>query len=102
MITDNRRGKRTWLSAPAVIANFEGTIISACRVIDVSQTGMQLTLLSAVKVSGAVTIILSRDGSVRRKAVTKWQAGRDIGVQFDRRYDGAASADQIWLSIMGV
>ena len=102
MTVDKRASKRKWLSGPAVLAQADGTIIGACRIVDVSETGMKLRLLRPRKAGGQVIVLLSKDGSVRRNATVQWQAGKDIGVQFHRRQGSRysvrnASGETVWV-----
>lgn len=86
MISEQRQAKRKWINTPAVLLNANGQVITACRTIDVSETGAKLKLLKTVPVSGSVIVVLSGDGSIRRNGTIAWQKGREAGVQFDKRY----------------
>ena len=102
MRSDLRRDRRKWMTTTAVLAGVDGTIISAARTLDVSTSGMKVSLAKAVAVRGPVLVILSRDGSVRRKGTVIWQRGRQAGIKFDRRYEAPTTpvrepAAQRWL-----
>jgi hypothetical protein len=92
MQNDKRTARRKFMTAPAVVCNDTGAVISACAVLDVSETGMRLRLAKAAAMTGKITVVLSKDGAVRRKGRVVWQAGRSVGVQFDRRYSSRAAA----------
>jgi PilZ domain len=92
MRDEQRASKRKWLSFPAVLARPGGETIRPCQIVDVSETGMKLTLLEPMNVAGEIIVLLSKDGSVRRTATLKWQAGREIGLRFSRRYGASRTA----------
>ncbi len=84
MIREKRKARRDWLNAPAVLVNQHGEPVSACRTIDVSNTGAKLMLQQRVQVNGPVTILLAANGAVSRSGHIVWQSGKSIGVEFDR------------------
>jgi PilZ domain len=92
MQNDHRTARRKFMSAPAVICKDTGAVISACAVLDVSETGMRIRLAKAAALTGKITVVLSKDGAVRRKGRVVWQTGRSAGIQFDRRYSSRAAA----------
>ena len=88
MQTDQRAARRKLMSAPAVVCKDTGAVIAGCTVADVSETGIRICLARPAKLAGRITLVLSQDGAVRRQGRVVWQAGRNAGIQFDRRYSG--------------
>lgn len=84
MNQEKRKARRDWLNTPAVLINQHGESVSACRTIDVSNTGAKLMLQRRVEVTGPVTILLAANGAVSRRGHIVWQSGKSIGIEFDR------------------
>jgi hypothetical protein len=78
------------MRAPAVVCKDTGAVIAGCAVLDVSETGMRIHLAKAAALVGKITIVLSKDGAVRRQGRVVWQTGRNAGIEFDRRRSSKA------------
>jgi hypothetical protein len=53
-----------------------------CSMVDLSDTGVKITVHSAETVPGVFTLLTSRDGSPGRRARVKWRRGSQIGAEF--------------------
>ena len=80
--TDKRRASRRKVGAKAWIRLDEGFAVRPCQVVDLSDTGVQISLDGAQTVSGVFTLLMSRDAGVGRRARVKWRRGSEIGAEF--------------------
>jgi hypothetical protein len=51
-------------------------------VVDLSDTGVQITISAAETIPGMFTFLMSRDAGVGRRARVKWRRGSQIGAEF--------------------
>jgi hypothetical protein len=82
MSRDNRRKPRKSLKAAAFIYTIDGRPISACSMLDVSESGAKIISSTPEDLPPEFLLSLSRDGRVRRRCQLKWRDGSKIGVQF--------------------
>ena len=59
-----------------------GFAMRPCNMVDLSDTGVQITVHAAEAVPGVFTLLLSRDASFGRRARVKWRRGSQIGAEF--------------------
>jgi hypothetical protein len=60
----------------------DGRVICECGVRDVSEKGARLCLDGEPEIPESFTLVLSRDGGVRRLCRKVWAAKEEIGVTF--------------------
>ena len=77
---DQRRAARKKVGADAWIRN--GFAIRPCQIVDLSDTGVQITLSTAQPVSSTFTFLMSRNSGSGRNARVKWRRGTQIGAEF--------------------
>jgi hypothetical protein len=56
--------------------------VRPCNVVDVSDTGVQISMAAAETVPGVFTFLTSRDAGLGRSARVKWRRGSQIGAEF--------------------
>lgn len=78
---DLRKATRKALGADAWIRLGSGFAVRACKVTDVSDTGVQITVLDAQPLPNEFTLLMSRNATGRRARV-KWRRGAKIGAEF--------------------
>jgi hypothetical protein len=78
---DARVATRKKLGSTAWIRPDGGFSVRACTVIDLSDTGVKLSIDAPQTVSGQFSLLLSREGQ-GRKCRVKWRRGSQIGAMF--------------------
>ena len=78
---EQRRASRRKFSADAWIRLDGGFALRPCRVIDLSDTGVQISVGAGELVPSTFTFVMSRTASGRRARV-KWRRGSQIGAEF--------------------
>jgi len=81
-VNENRRaaprhrydGNNAWIQP-------EDSLVRQCQVLDLSQTGVRLTVTNAHNLSNTFTLILSKNSS-GRPARVKWRCGNEVGAEF--------------------
>jgi hypothetical protein len=81
-VKENRRvaprhhydGNNTWI-------RLEGSLTRQCQVLDLSRTGVRLTVTNAHSLPNKFTLILSKNCS-GRPARVKWRRGTEVGAEF--------------------
>jgi len=76
-----RKSSRRKLGARAFIRPDGGFAVLACTVIDLSDTGVQISTDEAKSVPNLFTFLASRNAPGRRAQV-KWRRGSQIGAEF--------------------
>jgi hypothetical protein len=79
---ERRRAQRQDMRWEALIINLDGSIIDRCMIVNVSATGARLVLPASVEVPDAFSLLLSREGKVRRQCEVTWRSEKSIGVRF--------------------
>ena len=81
-VKENRRaaprhrydGNNAWIQ-------LEGSLVRQCQVLDLSPTGVRLTVTNAHNLSNTFTLILSKN-STGQPARVKWRRGTEVGAEF--------------------
>ena len=76
-----RKSSRRKLSAKAFIRLDDGFAVRPCTVVDLSETGVQISIDAAKSVPNHFTFLASRNAAGRRAQV-KWRRGSQIGAEF--------------------
>jgi hypothetical protein len=74
--------RRTTNFAALVLSEDGGSILAACRVLDISLSGARIKLDLPAELPQAFVLVLSRNGRTRRRCVLRWQNWPDCGVEF--------------------
>jgi hypothetical protein len=82
---DQRRSRRNQVNQYARIVGANGSTASFCTMLDVSASGARLRLNDIIEVPEQFTLLLSRNGQVRRRCKLVWQRGDEVGVLFAAR-----------------
>jgi hypothetical protein len=67
-----------------------GSLTRPCQVLDLSRTGVRLTVTNAHSLPNTFTLILSKNSS-GRPARVKWRRGTEVGAEFFRANSSSAS-----------
>ena len=59
----------------------EGSLVRRCQVVDLSRTGVRLTVMNADSLPNTFTLILSKN-TTGRPARVKWRRGNEVGAEF--------------------
>jgi len=78
---EQRRASRRKVSTNAWIRLDGGFAVRPCSVIDLSDTGVQISVSAAESVPSTFTFVMSRTASGRRARVV-WRHGSQIGAEF--------------------
>jgi len=78
---EQRRASRRKFSADAWIRLDGGFALRPCSVIDLSDTGVQISVGAGESVPSIFTFVMSRSAAGRRARV-KWRRGSQIGAEF--------------------
>ncbi len=78
---ENRKASRRKVSAGGFIRPDGGFAVLPCTVIDLSDTGVQISAGAAKSVPSIFTFMTSRN-AVGRRARVKWRRGLQIGAEF--------------------
>ena len=79
---DKRKTRRSQVNQYGRILCSNGSMPCFCTMLDVSATGAKLRLNDCVELPELFTLLLSRDGRVRRHCKLEWQRGDHVGVAF--------------------
>ena len=77
---DQRKAPRKKMGTDAWIRT--GFAVRPCKIVDLSDTGVQITISSAQTVSSTFMFLLSRSAGSGRQARVKWRRGTLIGAEF--------------------
>ena len=77
---DQRKAPRKKVSADAWIRS--GFAVRPCKIVDLSDTGVQIRISTAQTVSSNFTFLTSRDAGSGRPARVRWRRGTQIGAEF--------------------
>jgi hypothetical protein len=78
---DTRTTPRKKLGSKAWIRPDGGFSVQACTIIDLSDTGVKITVDTPQTVAGSFSLLLTREGRARKCRV-KWRRGSQIGAMF--------------------
>lgn len=78
---DQRKATRKKVGANAWIRLGGGFATRPCSVTDISDTGVQITVLDAEPLPNEFSLLMSRGGAGRRARV-KWRRGSKVGAEF--------------------
>jgi len=78
---ERRRKRRQVLPDLEAVGVREGTFTSTFRVVDISETGAKLEVLSG-EAPDEFTLAMSRRGGPVRKCRTVWRVNNQVGVRF--------------------
>jgi hypothetical protein len=79
---NQRKAGRRKVGANAWIRLDGGFALRSCNVVDLSDTGVQITINAAATVPLIFTFWMSRDIGLGRRARVKWRQGSKIGAEF--------------------
>jgi hypothetical protein len=82
-INDKRRVSRRGCNMNAWIRR-EYSGLHECRVLDLSQSGIRLTAMSAHTIPNNFVLLFAKDG-IEQPARVKWRRGTQIGAEFSTR-----------------
>jgi hypothetical protein len=79
---EHRKANRKNVAANAWLRLDEGFAVRPCSVIDLSDTGVQVSSAAAPAVRGTFTLMMSRNAGSGRRARVIWRRGSQIGAVF--------------------
>src|SRR5262245_36155689 len=79
---DLRQSRRHRVSCPAWIDVLDGSPVLSCTLSDVSEAGARLATESPKLLPKQFSLILSSDGSVRRRCRVIWRSDNQVGVRY--------------------
>jgi PilZ domain len=82
MSADRRKNTRRLVRQIGTMLNTDGSILGECLMSDVSKTGARLRLQNSIELPDRFTLLLSRNGRVRRQCSVIWRSENALGVQF--------------------
>lgn len=88
---DKRKSRRRTMRYSAWLA-LEGEVLQGCAISDISETGARINVEDADALPDHMTLLLSGNGSPRRKCQVIWRQQGQIGVRFAPRLIGTANA----------
>ncbi len=77
-----RKYRRRDCHYSALIDAGDGSLLRACKLVDVSEGGAKLVTDNSDLIPDVFTLLLSGNGAVRRACVVVWRLETVIGVQF--------------------
>jgi hypothetical protein len=77
-----RKASRRKSDANAWIRLDGGFAMRPCNMVDLSDTGVKITVRFAETIPGVFTLLMSRDASIGRRARVRWRRGSQIGAEF--------------------
>ncbi|HEY4141660.1 MAG TPA: PilZ domain-containing protein [Pseudolabrys sp.] len=78
---EQRKATRRKVSVNGFIRPDSGFAVRSCTIIDLSDTGIQISIDAPKSVPNTFTFMTSRTGTGRR-ATVKWRRGLQIGAEF--------------------
>jgi hypothetical protein len=79
---ENRKASRRKVGETAWIRPDGGFGVRPCKVVDLSDTGVQITCTAGDSIAGVFTFSMSRDTRSGRRVRVKWRRGLQIGGEF--------------------
>jgi hypothetical protein len=80
--TNRRKNTRHNVRQGARMLRADGSLLGPCVMMDVSAGGARLAVKSSDELPDHFSLVLSRDGQVRRDCWVAWRTGSAIGVEF--------------------
>ena len=77
-----RSNKRHKVLQGARIVRTDGSVIEACRMIDISGTGAKIEVKGSEPLPDYFVLLLSYDGRLRRQCSVVWRSDTVVGVEF--------------------
>jgi hypothetical protein len=77
-----RKTSRKKVGAGAWVRLDGGFAVRPCILVDLSDTGVQITIDAAEALPSVFTLLTSRNGGLGRRARVKWRRGSKIGAEF--------------------
>lgn len=84
MSAEKRSAPRREMRWEGLIVDSAGTVISRCKVANVSSSGAKLVTPTPMELPDFFVLYLSLNGDVRRKCQVAWRAKVELGVKFVR------------------
>jgi hypothetical protein len=94
MIKDKRKSTRRPIRYTAWVT-LEANQLHGCVLSDISETGARLDIDETKTIPDQFILLLSSNGSARRKCRVVWRKPRQIGVTFERRLNGGHKAPMV-------
>ena len=82
MRKDSRQTPRAAIGTKAWIRFDDGFSVRACRLVDLSSTGVRIMVDAPRDVADRFSLLLSRDAAPGRRCRVKWRSGSEIGAEF--------------------
>jgi hypothetical protein len=82
MRKDSRKAAREATGTKAWIRFDDGFSVRACRLINLSHTGIRIAVDAPHDVADLFSLLLSRDAAPGRRCRVKWRKGAEIGAEF--------------------
>ena len=79
---DRRKSTRKPHNANAWIRLDEGFAVRPCKLIELSNTGLRISVDRADRLMTTFVFMTSRDTATGRRARVKWRQGAEIGAEF--------------------
>jgi hypothetical protein len=79
---EQRKANRKAVGTDAWLRLDEGFAVRPCSVIDLSDTGVQVSTAAAQTVRGTFTLMMSRTAGTGRRARVVWRSGSLLGAVF--------------------
>ena len=91
MRVESRKHRRVELNYTARILGLDGEAICDCALVDISQGGARIAVLTSEIVPDEFLLSLSRNSNVSRRCKVVWRKDEDIGVNFLKTVDTTAA-----------
>ena len=82
MRKDSRKDKREDVGTKAWIRLDEGFSVRACRLVDLSNSGVRILVDAPHDVADRFSLLLTRGAAPGRRCRVKWRNGSEIGAEF--------------------
>jgi len=79
---EQRQSRRQPVDCPAWVDVLDGSSVRSCVLSDFSETGARLTIQSPEQLPSEFSLILSSDGSVRRRCRVIWRSDDQVGLRY--------------------
>jgi hypothetical protein len=82
MPNDFRQTPRAAIGSKAWIRFDDGFSVRACRLVELSSTGIRIVVDAPRDVADRFSLLLTRDAAPGRRCRIKWRNGSEIGAEF--------------------
>ena len=82
MRKESRKTPRQAVGSKAWIRLDGGFSVRACRLVDLSRTGIRIVVDAPRDVAGRFSLLMSRGAAPGRRCQVKWRNGSEIGAEF--------------------